>query len=167
MRPWQKPFLQKQTVRAHMKRAHRLDRLGSIRAMCHKKQLSMRSLSSDRITAVFLSSSIVTSRSSKGIHLQSACIKHISAHAGDVPQYRSSDRISAAVLLFGIVTLRECTRSPWPCFVHSADSARPSGDEHSSPWPKGNEHSSAHRQLPFDTFAWPSLRVTPACCVST
>ena len=117
MRRWQKPFLQKQTARAHMKRAHRLDILASIRAMCHKKQLSMRNPSSDRITAAFLSSSIVTSRSSKCIHLSSACIKHISAHAGDVPQYLSSYRIPAAVWLFGIVTVRECTRTPWACFT--------------------------------------------------
>ena len=30
--------IQKQTVRGHMKRVHRLDRFASIPAMCHKKQ---------------------------------------------------------------------------------------------------------------------------------
>ena len=32
--------IQKQTVRGHMKRVHRLDRLASIPAMCHKKQFA-------------------------------------------------------------------------------------------------------------------------------
>ena len=49
--------------------------------------------------------------------------------------------------------------------IHSADLARPSAYERSSPRPSGNEHSSAHRQLLVKTFAWMTASAGSMACV--